>query len=74
MVLVGIVGILNAASLGQLLLAKTTFGHDLPASLISPQRRVSGPGDVMIPPLLCAAACTVAGVAGAAAVQPGRAV
>ena len=37
-VLVGVVGISNARSPGRLLLAKTTFDHDLPATLISPQR------------------------------------
>ena len=36
-VLVGVVGILNT-SLGRLSLAKTTFDHDLPATLISSQR------------------------------------
>ena len=37
-VLVGVVGISNASSLGRLSLVKTTFDHDLPATLISPQR------------------------------------
>ena len=36
--LVGVVGISNAPSLGRLSLVKTTFDHDLPATLTSPQR------------------------------------
>ena len=37
-VLGSVVGTSNATSPGRLSLAKTTFGHDLPAILISPER------------------------------------
>ena len=37
-VLVGVVGVSNASSLGQLSLVKSSFDHDLPATWISPQR------------------------------------
>ena len=37
-VLVGVVGVSNASSLGRLSLVKGSFGHDLPATWISPQR------------------------------------
>ena len=37
-VLVGVVGVSNAPSLGQLSLVKSSFDHDLPATWISPQR------------------------------------
>ena len=37
-VLVGVVGVSNASSLGRLSLVKSSFDHDLPATWISPQR------------------------------------
>ena len=37
-VLVGVVGVSNASSLGRLLLVKSSFDHDLPATWISRQR------------------------------------
>ena len=36
--LVSVVGVSNASSLGRLSLVKSSFGHDLPATWISPQR------------------------------------
>ena len=37
-VLVGVIGVSNASSLGRLSLVKSSFDHDLPATWISPQR------------------------------------
>ena len=37
-VLVGVVCVSNASSLGRLSLVKSSFGHDLPATWISPQQ------------------------------------
>ena len=43
-VLVGVVGISNASSIGRLSRVKSSFGHDLPA----PGFPLSDPGDIMI--------------------------
>ena len=37
-VLVGVVGVSNAPSLGQLSLVRSSFDHDIPATWISPQQ------------------------------------
>ena len=45
-VLVGVVGVSNASSLGRLSLVKSSFDHDYRP----PGFPLSGPGDIMIPP------------------------